>query len=140
MALKLTPAHEQAMREHAERDYPGECCGVLIGRQTAADKVIESVAPLTNIHEDGVARRFRIDPLQVYRLEKEARSHGNAVVGFYHSHPDHPAIPSEYDREHAWPVYSYVILSVREGRAQDMKSWELLQDHTGYQLEEIETA
>lgn len=137
MALKMTPAQIAAIEQHGERDYPGECCGAMIGRFEGGDHIVDSVRPFENIHEDGAARRFRIDPLEIYKVERAVRAHGQAIVGFYHSHPDHPADPSEYDREHAWPIYSYVIVSVRQGRAGEMKSWILREDCSGYDEEEI---
>jgi proteasome lid subunit RPN8/RPN11 len=69
--------------------------------------------------------RFSIDPMLQLKAEKEAEGTGKMVLGFYHSHPDHPARPSEYDREHAWPFYSYVIVAIEKGRAADMTSWVL---------------
>jgi proteasome lid subunit RPN8/RPN11 len=137
MALRLTRTQIVAINEHGERDYPGECCGALIGRLDGDDKLIEAVHPFENIHEDGAARRFRIDPLEMYKVERAARESGQNILGFYHSHPDHPADPSEYDREHAWPIYSYVIVSVVTGKARNMKSWVLTEDRAGYNAEPI---
>lgn len=139
MALKMMPAQIAAIKEHGERDYPGECCGALLGRIEGEVKRVDVVLPLANVHEDGAARRFRIDPQEMFRLESEARGRRLSVVGFYHSHPDHPARPSEYDRVHAWPVYSYAIVSVAKGKAGEMTSWVLLDDRSGYEAEEIET-
>jgi proteasome lid subunit RPN8/RPN11 len=139
VALKLTRAQIEEIERHGERDFPGECCGALIGRFEGDNRTVEEVHTFENIHEDGPARRFRIDPLEMYRVERGAREAGKAIVGFYHSHPDHPAAPSEYDREHAWPIYSYVIVTVRSGKAAEMKSWILLDDRAGYAAEPIET-
>jgi proteasome lid subunit RPN8/RPN11 len=106
--------------------YPSECCGILIGRDESGRRIIERLMPGRNTFDaDEQYHRFSIDPLLQVRAEKEAEAAGKVVLGFYHSHPDHPARPSEYDREHAWPFYSYVIVAIEKGRAADMTSWVL---------------
>ena len=106
--------------------YPNECCGILIGHDIGGQRVVERLVPGTNVFEaDERYHRFSIDPRQQLRAEREAAAEGRAVLGFYHSHPDHPARPSEYDREHAWPFYSYVIVAIAKGRPADMTSWVL---------------
>lgn len=138
MALKVTEAQIAQIERHGERDYPGECCGALIGRFEGADRIVEHLHEFANVHEDGPARRFRIDPLEMYKVERAQRDRGRTIVGFYHSHPDHPAKPSEYDLANAWPIYSYVIVSVTSAKAAEMKSWVLLEDRSGYEAEAIE--
>ena len=130
-----------AIREHGERDYPFECCGLLVG--TFADdgsKAVLEVYAISNAREEEAKRnRFLIRPEELMRGERHARALSLDVVGFYHSHPDHPAVPSPYDLEHAWPSYSYVIVSVREGRAGDLFSWEMEADRSRFNSEEIST-
>ena len=110
--------------------YPNECCGILIGRDMGGRRLVERLMPGTNAFQaDEQYHRFSIDPRQQINAEREASAEGKAVLGFYHSHPDHPARPSEYDREHAWPFYSYVIVAVVRGRPADMTSW-VLDDQT----------
>ena len=114
--------------------YPNECCGILVGRDVGAAgekrRVVDRLEPGTNVFEAGEQyHRFSIDPRQQMRAERAAEVEGKVVLGFYHSHPDHPARPSEYDREHAWPFYSYVIVKVAKGKPADMTSW-LLDDKT----------
>jgi proteasome lid subunit RPN8/RPN11 len=108
--------------------FPNECCGVLIGRDDAASgrRIVEKLLPLTNSFE-AVERyhRFRLDPLEYIAADKSAAAEGKIILGFYHSHPDHPARPSEYDRQHAWPFYSYVIVSIMNRKPADMTSWVL---------------
>ena len=128
-----------AIRRHGEADYPHECCGLLIGSfQPSGRKVAEEIFPISNAREDAAKRnRFLIAPEDVMRGEVHARKSRRDVVGIYHSHPDHPAVPSEFDLEHAWPVYSYVIVSVRRGRAADLFSWELRSDRSRFDAEEL---
>lgn len=127
------------VERHGEADYPHEACGLLLGvlGEDGAKRVAEAL-PLENAREEGVRHhRFVIRPEDLVRAEREARGRGLDVVGIYHSHPDHPDEPSRYDLEHAWPVYSYVIVSVREGRAASLRSWELAADRSRFAPEPI---
>jgi proteasome lid subunit RPN8/RPN11 len=137
--IKLTQMHEDKIRRHGETDYPYECCGMLIGRFDAdgAKVVVETLA-ISNAREDEAKRnRFLITPQEMMRGEKYARGKRLDVVGFYHSHPDAPAVPSGFDLDHAWPTYSYIIVSVRAGAAGDFLSWELETDRTKFNSEDI---
>lgn len=156
MALNLTQAHLESIRQHGAREYPSECCGVLLGKVEGTAKQVTEVVPLKNLRHDPARaqellplddlgreterNRFLIDPLDQLRVEKDARARGLDVVGYYHSHPDHPARPSVYDREHAWPWYSYVILSVEQGSPQDLTSWVLGEDRSSFSAEEVEAS
>ena len=128
-----------AIRRHGESDYPHECCGLLIGTFDAGGKkVAKEIYPIVNAREDAAKpNRFLIAPEDLMRGEKHARARGCDVLGFYHSHPDHPAVPSAFDLEHAWPVYSYVIVSVRSGRSEDLLSWELRSDRSSFDAEDF---
>src|ERR1044072_2955875 len=111
--------------EHGVRDYPYECCGLLLGRFEMDAKVVSEPYPISNAREESAKRnRFLIEPEELMRGERYARSKELEVVGFYHSHPDSPARPSQYDLEHAWPTYSYIIVSTSEGDSGDPFSWE----------------
>jgi proteasome lid subunit RPN8/RPN11 len=137
--LVLTPEQEAAIRAHGEADYPYECCGLLLGT-FAADgrKTTAEVMPISNAREESAKRnRFLITPQELMRGERYARSRQLDIIGFYHSHPDHPAIPSGYDLDHALPVYSYVIVAVAQGRAGDVQSWELEADRSRFNPESI---
>ena len=127
------------IRVHGERDYPHECCGLLLGTFIKEGaKVCLEIYPISNAREEEAKRnRFLIRPEELMRGEKYARSKDLEVVGFYHSHPDHPAVPSAYDLEHAWPVYSYVVIAVANGRAGDLRSWEMQADRSRFHEEEI---
>ena len=126
------------IREHGVRDYPYECCGLLLGRFEADAKVVRETYPISNAREESAKRnRFLIEPEELMRGEKYARSKDLEVVGFYHSHPDSPARPSQYDLEHAWPTYSYIIVSTSEGHSGDLFSWEQEPDRSKFNPEEI---
>ena len=132
--LVLTPDQVRQIEEEGAQAYPNECCGIMIGRDmfdgACTRRIVERLEPMQNVFDAAQQRRrFAVDPLALMRAEKSAAAQGSLVVGFYHSHPDHPARPSEFDREHAWPFYSYVIVSVAQGKAADMTSW-VLDDQT----------
>jgi proteasome lid subunit RPN8/RPN11 len=103
-----------------------------------APREIVDLFPLINRRDDSPRNRFAVAPLDVIEADRAARALGLEVVGWYHSHPDHPARPSDYDREHAWPWYSYIIVSVNERAPRDMTSWRLRDDRSGYIEESIE--
>jgi proteasome lid subunit RPN8/RPN11 len=144
MAIQLSAEHVESIHSHGVREYPNECCGMLLGRADDDAKEVSQVVPLRNLRHNSARaqellpledpsretekNRFLIDPLEQLRVEREARDRGLDVLGYYHSHPDHPARPSNYDREHAWPWYSYIILSVERGQAAEMTSWVLSED------------
>jgi proteasome lid subunit RPN8/RPN11 len=127
------------IRRHGESDYPHECCGLLIGTfEPSGAKIVAEIYPIGNAREETAKRnRFLIAPDDLMRGEKQARAKGLDVLGFYHSHPDHPAVPSAFDLEHAWPIYSYVIVSVRSGRAEELSSWELRSDRSRFDAEDL---
>jgi proteasome lid subunit RPN8/RPN11 len=115
----------KVMIDHAEADYPRECCGLILG---VGDRV-EAIEPMVNVWvgEAGhsVRDRYAIDPAEMLGVMKRSRDQGLEIIGIYHSHPDHPAVPSECDRAAAWPQYRYVILSVERGKVVDLGVWVL---------------
>ncbi len=136
--ITIAEAHLNEIREHGIRDYPYECCGLLLGRYRENGKVVTETYPISNAREESAKRnRFLITPEELMRGERYAREHDLEVVGFYHSHPDSPAVPSNYDLEHAWPTYSYIIVSTSEGQATDLFSWEQQPDRSRFNEEEI---
>lgn len=124
---------------HGERDYPYECCGLLLGDFiTDGSKKVAETYPISNAREEAAKRnRFLITPEEFMEGEKYAEENGLAVVGFYHSHPDHPAVPSGYDLEHAWPLYSYIVVTVAAGVAGNLRSWQMETDRSKFIEEEI---
>ena len=137
--IKIAEAQLQEIREHGVRDYPYECCGLLLGRFAENGKVVCETYPISNAREESAKRnRFLITPEELMRGERYARDNDLEVVGFYHSHPDSPAVPSNYDLEHAWPTYSYIIVSTGEGASTDLFSWEQEPDRSRFNEEEIQ--
>src|SRR5436309_15494746 len=136
--IEIADEHLREIRAHGERDYPFECCGLLIGRFDGDSKVVVETYPISNAREEEAKRnRFLIRPEELMRGEKYARGKSLDVVGFYHSHPDDRAMPSQYDLEHAWPTYSYIVVAVEQGQAADLRSWELESDRSRFNEEEI---
>jgi proteasome lid subunit RPN8/RPN11 len=126
------------IRAHGLRDYPYECCGLLLGHYGAKGKIVTETYPISNAREESAKRnRFLIEPAELMRGERYARDQDLEVVGFYHSHPDSPAVPSQYDLDHAWPTYSYLIVSTSAERATDLFSWEQEPDRSKFNQEEI---
>ena len=136
--ITIAELHLDEMRAHSERDYPFECCGLMLGRFEGERKQVVETYPISNAREEEAKRnRFLIRPEELMRGEKHAREKGLDVVGFYHSHPDDRAVPSQYDLEHAWPTYSYIVVAVEKGRAADLRSWEMESDRSRFNQEGI---
>jgi len=137
--IKLSAELEKNIRTDGETAYPNECCGVLIGDiDNEGIKTARSTLTIDNAREDGEQyHRFLITPEDMMKAEQTARSMKLDVIGFYHSHPDHPSAPSGYDKDHALPFYSYVIVSVDKGKAQILTSWELMDDRVDFIQEKI---
>ena len=133
--LYLSEALVQALMREAEAAYPAECCGFLLGAMNGEAREIRTVKEILPAENRSEAaeqyHRFSITPEQMLTAERYARAAGSGILGFYHSHPDHPAIPSEYDRSHAVPGCSYPIVSVMQGKAAAIRCWQLSAE-TGY--------
>ena len=125
------------MREHLEAGYPNEACGALIGRVNAADREVAEFRGMRNVITDRPWDRYALDPLEQLRVQKDAESRGLEIIGFAHSHPDHPPIPSRFDAEHAWSFYSYLVASVQNGMLRVARSWRL-DDARVFQEESLE--
>ncbi len=165
MVLVLSAHQLSALSAHAERVYPEECCGLMVGEikplrpdQAQSDHSLKQLALLFPLDNEWTpdtvsslctasiessaeptltkARRYWIDPKDMLQVQKQARAQGLNIIGVYHSHPDHVAEPSECDRAQAWPEYAYVIVSVCEGKAVDVRNWTLDSTHQ-FQLEPI---
>jgi proteasome lid subunit RPN8/RPN11 len=137
--LLLSSELEKNIKTDGEAAYPNECCGVLIGEvDNAGIKIVKCTLNINNAREDDEQyHRFLITPEDMLRAEQTARTAKLEVIGFYHSHPDHPSAPSGYDKDHALPFYSYVIVSVDKGKAQVLTSWELTDDRINFVQEVI---
>jgi proteasome lid subunit RPN8/RPN11 len=153
VSIKLTVEHLRLICHHAESTYPHECCGLLVGKLSQDDKILVEVMHTENVWNSTSAADFQaidanlnlgtdkntyytIAPEVMLKVQKEARDRQLDIIGVYHSHPNHPAIPSEFDRACAWQTYSYIIVSVPQGKAGDILSWSL-DDDRQFQPEEI---
>ena len=140
MAIEITETQLELVRRTGEESYPRECCGFLLGKVRAGSKSVLSVQPSRNSAAAPNQRnRYLIDPLDYLETHKNARNRGKEIIGFFHSHPDAEARPSEFDTEHAWPWYSYLIVSVRNRKAGPLTSWILKDDRSGFDEEDILT-
>jgi proteasome lid subunit RPN8/RPN11 len=128
------------MRAHGEETFPHECCGFMLGTTEDGVQRIVEVRAQANERTESRENRFVISPGQFREAEKRARAAGLQLVGIYHSHPDSPARPSEYDRDHAWPWFSYLIVSVRGGKAAEANAWQLRDDRSGFDPVALEQA
>lgn len=128
------------IQTHGVQTYPHECCGALLGRDANSAREILDLLPLANRRDDSPRNRFQLSAEDVLLAEKTAREKNLELIGWYHSHPDAPARPSEFDREHAWPWYSYIIVSIQKGAPRDTTSWRLQDDRSAYDPEPIEAA
>jgi proteasome lid subunit RPN8/RPN11 len=149
MAIELSPDHRKRIEQHGAETYPNECCGFLLGREENGARVILEVVRIHNAWatmednpyearpEDSLRNRSLVDPKDYLRIDREAREKGLDIISFYHSHPDHPARPSEFDRKHAVPFLIYVILSVEKGTPREMTAWLLSEDGSRFFPEEI---
>lgn len=148
MALRITEALLDEIRRHGARAYPNECCGAMLGVVNGEIKEVRELLSLDNRREGEAARTRFLITADDYRLaEKTARQKELEILGFYHSHPDHPARPSEFDREHAWPWYSYIVVRVarrKDGQAggepQEATNWVLAEDRSRFLPEEMRSA
>jgi proteasome lid subunit RPN8/RPN11 len=137
--LKLRQDLAAKIQAHGMETYPHECCGAILGRDSDGSREVLDLLPLANRREDSPRNRFEVTPGDVQLAEKTAREKKLELIGWYHSHPDAPARPSEFDREHAWPWYSYIIVSIQSGMPREMNSWRLQDDRGAYDVEAIES-
>ena len=126
--VKLSDDIIRRIAQHGENSYPEECCGILLGRENEGIQAVRDVIAIDNSQDENRRRRFLITAEQYREAEKSASEKGMDLLGFYHSHPDHPPVPSTFDTEHALPWFTYIIVSVRSGKAGDTKAWLLNDD------------
>ncbi|MEH1873622.1 M67 family metallopeptidase [Nostoc sp.] len=148
--IRFSQEDLQTIRTHAESTYPEECCGIILGYLASGGKIVVEVIPTENAwNTEAVAefagehtaeskrRQYAIAPEVMLKIQREARNKSLNIIGIFHSHPDHVAIPSECDRLYAWQGYSYIIVSVQNGKAGELQSWSL-DDTDHFQTEAIE--
>src|SRR6186997_90171 len=127
-SLTITSGVDAAIRIHGQQTYPHECCGALVGR----DGAVTATVALPNTTDEGPRRRFEVSPSDYRIAEQQATALGGELLGFYHSHPDHPARPSQFDLDHAWPTFAYIIVAVASGTAREMTVWYLREDRSSF--------
>lgn len=137
MTLRISEGLLEDIRRYGEAAYPAECCGALAGRVQGGDKDVVRLAPAVNRRTDD-PHRYLIAPDDLRRLEAGLKREGLEIVGYYHSHPDHPAVPSAFDTQHAWPWYSYLIVRVEGGRGREAASWTLDDEQPVMRSESLE--
>jgi proteasome lid subunit RPN8/RPN11 len=138
--IYLTKEHIKQIEAHGEQTFPHECGGMIIGRFETSKKTVVELLPMENAMDEAEQHnRVLILPKDVLKAERYARSQKLDVIGYYHSHPDHPAIPSQFDLDHALPVWTYIIVSVESGKAVDVRAWEMENDRSKFNEEEIFT-
>jgi len=137
--INLTNDIINQFNKHGESDYPHECCGFILGNFINDESMGIEYLPTANTKEENRERRFLIDPMAYQKAEDEADERDLSVISIVHSHPDHPDKPSEFDREHAWPGFSYIIISVKDGKAVSYRSWQLSADRKYFIEENIKT-
>ncbi|MBW4614659.1 MAG: M67 family metallopeptidase [Desmonostoc vinosum HA7617-LM4] len=148
--IRFSQEHLQSIYAHVEDAYPEEGCGIILGDLADESKTVVEVMPTENAWNteaaadftgdkslEGKRRQYTIAPEVMLQAQKQARNHSLHIIGIFHSHPDHPAIPSECDRLYAWQGYSYIIVCVQNGKAQEVQSWSLDDAHQ-FQAEKIE--
>jgi proteasome lid subunit RPN8/RPN11 len=131
-ALTIPDSLFQQIAAHGQRTYPEECCGVMLGKQIGEERLVQDIAEIDNTQDTNRRRRFLVSAAQYRRAEQQAAERKMDLLGFYHSHPDHPAVPSAFDTEHALPWFTYVIVSVEKGRAGHATAWMLEEDRSRF--------
>lgn len=138
MNLAISTELLEQIHAHGEEAYPGEGAGFLLGSADGDFRVVANILKLPNAREESAQHnRYLLTPQDVLRSEQEAAKLGLDVIGVFHSHPDHPNQPSEFDREWAMPWFSYIITSVNKGQAVESRSWRLMDDREKFEEEEI---
>ncbi len=137
MAIIFQNHHITEIRQHGESTYPHECCGFLFGRVEDSRRVVVQTRRAQNQRDDSPQNRYQISPQDYIRADRAAREAGVDIVGFYHSHPDHPARPSQFDLDNAWPELAYVIVGVNQGKAGETTAWMLAEDRDRFLQEEL---
>ncbi|PUA33038.1 MAG: hypothetical protein B9J98_02925 [Candidatus Terraquivivens tikiterensis] len=137
MTLVIGKAKLDEIIRHALETYPEECCGLLVGKKRDDECVVNNVVRSRNVYEGDRRSRYVVDPLDVYKVEKDAEGLGLMLIGVYHSHPNYPARPSAYDAEVAWPYMRYLIVSVYGGRSGNVTAWLFDKKANGFIEEKI---
>lgn len=136
MTVLIAGDQIEAIKIHAKSTYPEECCGFLIGLDSSV-RTVHRVISASNATSESRRNRYNIDPMDLIRADEEARRSNFNLIGIYHSHPDAPARPSQFDLEHAWPWYTYMVLSVQNGVPKDVSAWILSEDRSEFRQDDL---
>ena len=136
--IRLKKSHLESIKQVARETYPHECCGILVGSVKGEIKHVTELIPAVNQRADSPANRYLISADFVRKIEAGLTDTDSSIIGFFHSHPDVPARPSAYDQEHAWPWYSYLIVSVMRGEADEVLTWKLKDDRSAFEPENLD--
>ena len=136
MTVLIAGDQLEAMKAHAKSTYPEECCGFLLGVDSAL-RTIHRMITASNANGESRRNRYNIDPMEFIKADEEARKSNLALLGIYHSHPDAPARPSQFDLEHAWPWYTYIVLSVLNGVPKNVSAWSLSEDRSSFHEDDL---
>ena len=134
--LSLTVDQFEQIKQILEAAYPAEGCGILTGQSGNGTKSVEEIRGVSNQRSE-TRNRYLIDPQVILRLEKELRAKPSTILGFFHSHPDVAPVPSDYDRDYAWPWLSYLIVGVNQGQVQEARCWVLRNDRSTFDEEQL---
>ncbi len=136
MTIKVTQSHLEKIQTYLESCYPEEGCCILMGGFENNIKILKEIIPVRNASKKKRIH-YSIDPLEYSKVEKECKERCLKIIGVAHSHPENPAIPSDYDKQNSWPFFSYIIISVKSGKSDSVKSWILKDDRSGVEEEQI---
>ncbi len=137
LPIQLTSEAEAVILADAKNTFPNECCGFFYGEEKNGVRHISLAQVVNNSKEGDQRRRFEISPLDYMKAERFALANNLTLLGIYHSHPNHPAIPSEHDLKQAVPFFSYIIVSVMQGEINVLRSWQLKEAGAAFEEEEI---
>ena len=135
--LRIPKPLIEQVHAHMEETYPHEACGLIIGMM-GKEKVVQAFRACTNLNKERAEDRYELDPKDMLLAQREFENGPWDIIGIYHSHPDHPSRPSQFDTDHAWPGYSYIIASVEKGSVAKMQSWELNETEGAFREETVE--
>ncbi|MGR3178461.1 MAG: M67 family metallopeptidase [Candidatus Anammoxibacter sp.] len=135
--IKINQKEIETIKEFVKKAYPDECCGLLVGKIAGEEREVVEIHALTNLNTERSKDRYEIDPAEYMKVDRDVSTRKLDIVGIYHSHPDHPSRPSEFDAGRAWEGYSYLIIAIANGSEFEMKSWVFHDSTKTFEEEEI---
>ena len=135
--ITISKENLNVIKVHVKKAYPHECCGLLIGKDKGGNKEVVETCLLTNLNKERANDRYEVDPKEYMKYDQDAGKKKLSIIGIYHSHPDHPSRPSEFDASRAWEWYSYMIIAIANGTEFEIKSWVFNESEKIFNEEEI---